>query len=97
MLGVRDSMQWRNGWRRDVVCPPRRTAGFRPGPIGGILALSIAFMTSGAAQARTEPTIDELKARVSSANVGDKPKICVEIAEKQLNAADKLYTADNVE
>jgi hypothetical protein len=49
------------------------------------------------ASARTEPTVEELKARVSSANVGEKAKICLEIAEKQLNAADKLYTADDME
>jgi len=54
-------------------------------------------MTGGGAHARTEPTVEELKARVSSANVGDKPKICLEIAEKQLDTADKLYTADDVE
>jgi hypothetical protein len=49
------------------------------------------------ANARTEPTVEELKARVSSANVADKAKICVEIAEKQLTAADKLYAADEME
>ena len=47
--------------------------------------------------ARIEPTVEELKARVSSANVGDKAKICLEIAEKQLTAADKQYTADDME
>ena len=47
-------------------------------------------------QARTEPSVEELKARISSANVGEKAKICLEIAEKQLNATDKLYTADDV-
>jgi len=97
MLGVRDSMQWRNVWRRKVVCPATRNAGFRPSPIAGMLVLSIALMTGGGAHARTEPTVEELKARVSSANVGDKPKICLEIAEKQLDTADKLYTADDVE
>ena len=58
--------------------------------------LSIALLDA-AAHARTDPTIDELKSRMSSANVGDKAKICLEIAEKQLNSADKLYTADDVE
>jgi hypothetical protein len=38
-----------------------------------------------------------LKARVSSANVGEKAKICVQIAEKQLVATDKLYAADDME
>jgi len=63
--------------------------------ISGILLLLVAAF-AGLAHARTEPTVEELKARVSSANVGDKAKICLAIAEKQLIAADKLYTADDI-
>jgi hypothetical protein len=59
-----------------------------------LLAVVLAGST---ATARTEPTVEELKARVSSANVGEKAKICVEIAEKQLVATDKLYAADDME
>ena len=59
-----------------------------------LLAIVLAGIT---ATARTEPTVEELKARVSSAHVGDKAKICVEIAEKQLVATDKLYAADDME
>jgi len=62
---------------------------------GSILLLML--LVGIVASARTEPTVEELKARVSSANVGEKAKICLEIAEKQLNAADKLYTADDME
>lgn len=51
---------------------------------------------AGISPARSEPTVEELKARVSSANVADKAKLCLEIAEKQLNEADRQYTADNV-
>jgi hypothetical protein len=54
-------------------------------------------LVAGLANAHTDPTIEELKARVSAANVGDKAKICLEIAEMQLNAADKQYTADDIE
>lgn len=43
-----------------------------------------------------EPTVDELKARLASANVGDRPHLCVQIAQKQLAEADKLYAADEV-
>ena len=59
-----------------------------------LLAIVLAGKT---ATARTELTVEELKARVSSANVADKAKICVEIAEKQLVATDKLYAADDME
>jgi hypothetical protein len=54
-------------------------------------------LATGLAIARTEPTLEELKARISSASVADKAKICLEIAEKQLSETDKEYTADNIE
>lgn len=41
----------------------------------------------------TEPTIEELKARVASASNGDKPRLCVQIAQRQLTEADKSYAA----
>lgn len=40
-----------------------------------------------------EPTVEELKAKLASSGVADKPRICVQIAEKQLAQADKLYAA----
>src|SRR2546422_11073297 len=43
--------------------------------------------------AKEQPTIEELKVRLYSAPVGDRPKICLEIAERQLDAADKLFAA----
>ncbi len=57
--------------------------------------LFLALLISAFAYAHTDPTVDELKNRVSTANVGDKAKICVQIAEKKLAAADKLYASDN--
>jgi hypothetical protein len=64
--------------------------------LSNVFLLAI-VLAGGMANARTEPTVEELKARVSSANVGEKAKICVEIAEKQLAATDKLYAADDME
>jgi len=98
MLGVRGAMQCGGDWLREVLSSAREGPRFPSGcPLAGtILVLSMAFV-AGAAHARTEPTVEELKARVSSANVNDKAKICLEIAEKQLNAADRLYTADDIE
>lgn len=46
---------------------------------------------------RDEPTLDQLKASVAAAKVGDKPKICVQIAQKQLNESDRLYAASDYE
>ena len=39
-------------------------------------------------------TIEELKDRVKSSPVGDRPRICLQIAERQLDAANKSFAAD---
>jgi hypothetical protein len=44
-----------------------------------------------------EPTIEELKARVASASVGERPGLCVHISELQVNAADRFYVAGDSE
>src|ERR1700758_3592392 len=52
--------------------------------LGSIVLLML--LAGTVASVRTEPTLEELKARVSTVNVGEKAKICLEIAEMQLNA-----------
>jgi hypothetical protein len=49
------------------------------------------------ANAGKEATVDELKARLPSVSAGDRVGLCIEIAERQLIAADKSYSADEVE
>ena len=44
-----------------------------------------------------EPTVEALKAKLSSTSIGDRPHLCVQIAEKQLAEADKFYAASEVE
>ena len=44
-----------------------------------------------------EPTVEELKGRLASTSIGDRPHLCVQIAQKQLAEADKLYAAAEVE
>jgi hypothetical protein len=44
-----------------------------------------------------QPTVEELKARVANANVGDRPGICLHISERQLEAATKSYGAGETE
>ena len=44
-----------------------------------------------------EPTVEELKAKIASASVNDRPHLCVQVAQKQLAATDKLYAAGEVE
>lgn len=44
---------------------------------------------------RTEVTVDELKARISATSIKDRPHLCVEIAQKQLDATDKFYASSD--
>src|SRR6202790_2148771 len=60
-----------------------------------LFALVAALTARGAPS--SEPTVEELKARLSSASIGDRPHLCVRIAEKQLAEADKLYAASEIE
>ena len=53
----------------------------------------VAALALAAHALATEPTIEELKARVASASNGDKPRLCVQIAQRQLTEADKSYAA----
>jgi hypothetical protein len=46
---------------------------------------------------RNEPTVEELKARIASASPGDKVHLCVQVAEKRLDEADKLYAASDIQ
>ncbi len=59
---------------------------------GGVLALGLllAFVAQATA---VEPTVDQLKARVDTSSVGERPRLCVQIAQKQLDDASKLYAA----
>jgi hypothetical protein len=59
----------------------------------GLFAL-VAFCTVMAqSSASGGPTVEELKARLASAGPGAKPHLCLQIAERQLAEADKLYAA----
>jgi hypothetical protein len=62
----------------------------------GMLFLA-AWAAAGVPAHRDEVTVEELKSRLSSASVPDRPHLCVEIAEKQLTQTDKLYAASDVE
>jgi uncharacterized protein HemY len=59
--------------------------------------LSVLMAASMAHATPTEPTVEDLKARLASASAGDRPHLCVQIAQKQLNEADKLYAASELE
>jgi hypothetical protein len=67
--------------------------GLKPrGRVGAILGVALAAVLVLRALA-VEPTIDELKARVATASVRERPHLCVQIAQRQLTETSKLYTA----
>ncbi|HKW25903.1 MAG TPA: hypothetical protein VJN48_08970 [Terriglobales bacterium] len=43
-----------------------------------------------------QETVDELKAKLASTKEPDQPKLCVEIAQLQLDASEKAYQAGQV-
>jgi hypothetical protein len=60
----------------------------------GVLVITAALSVCVLAGATTNPpTVADLKARVPSVNVGERPQLCLQIAERQLMEADRLYAA----
>jgi hypothetical protein len=65
-----------------------------------VAALGLVFSLLGVCSALIggqEPTVEELKARITSANVPDRPMLCIHISERQLDAADRFYIAGDSE
>ena len=60
------------------------------------LVTSLLALTAPA-PVKDELTVEELKAKVSSTNVADRPHICVQIAQKELNESDRLYASADVD
>ncbi|PYX95943.1 MAG: hypothetical protein DMG71_07600 [Acidobacteria bacterium] len=55
------------------------------------IIFALLLVTSLAAWSRKEETLEELKARAETANVDERAGVCVRIAERQLQASDKLF------
>jgi hypothetical protein len=92
MFGVHDLIRNRSSaLHQEFICPHRLLQMCRAGVL---LLIAVAIAN---AIPRDELTVEELKARVTSANLGDKAKLCAQIAEKQLTEADKLYAADDID
>ncbi len=81
----RASASWSSTYRNSVaLC----VASFL---VNSLLALAAAI------PAKDEPTVEELKAKISSTNVADRPHICVQIAQKELNESDRLYASADLD
>jgi hypothetical protein len=58
-----------------------------------LVLLTVAAANAGA----RDVTVEELKGRLSSAGMGERPKLCLAIAEKELAESDKFYAASEME
>ncbi len=61
-----------------------------------LLTLIAASVAAGGSPSNN-PTVEQLKSRVASTDVRDRPHLCMEIAQKQLTEADRLYAASEFE
>ena len=61
------------------------------------IALCLALSVWASASATKESSVEELKARLATASAGDRPRLCVEIAERQLTSANKFYADGEAE
>jgi hypothetical protein len=64
---------------------------------GAVTLVAVLSAITAPAAPSTEPTVEQLKAKLSSTSVGDRPHLCVQIAQKQLAEADKEYAASEFE
>jgi hypothetical protein len=78
--------------RREEKCSRQRWHA----SLCGLLIIALAASVAQGLP-REQPTVDELKARISTVAVPDKPHLCLQVARLQLDAADKLYSAGEIE
>jgi hypothetical protein len=71
--------------------------GVRSSRVIAVVTLLALVAVTAVALPTQEPSIEDLKARAASASIGDRPHLCVQIAERQLNATDKLYADADVD
>jgi len=62
-----------------------------------LIALVMAALIPAGALPGSDTTTEELKARLAAASINDRPHLCVQIAQKQLAEAARLYSATEVE
>ena len=53
---------------------------------GTVALFALVAAATARAAPSSEPTVEELKGRLASTSIGDRPHLCVQIAQKQLVA-----------
>jgi hypothetical protein len=64
--------------------------------IAGVVAIW-ALVVPFTLTAARDSTIEELKERVANASIAERPPLCIQISERRLDEADRLYAAGNSE
>jgi ribosomal protein L16 Arg81 hydroxylase len=57
----------------------------------------LALTATASPKERNEPSVGELKAKISGASTGEKPRLCIEVAQLQLKEADKAYATGEID
>ena len=63
----------------------------------GLSLLLVCTVANARPVPRTESTVEELKARIATAKPSDKVNLCVQVAERRLDEANKLYAASDIQ
>jgi hypothetical protein len=61
------------------------------------MAMLLAVFSATSLGFRKELTLEELKARAETAKPDERANLCVQIAERQVETADKLYADGNID
>jgi hypothetical protein len=64
---------------------------------GAVTLVAVLSAITAHAASNNDLSVEQLKAKLSSTSVGDRPHLCVQIAQKQLAEADKQYAAADFE
>ncbi len=67
---------------------------WRVAALGLVLAMLAMPLTVAGGE---QPTLEELKGRVADASISERPALCIHVAERQLDAADRFYVAGDSE
>jgi hypothetical protein len=77
-----------------MACAMEHLRIWRAAALGLVLTLlAVPSTVTGGEQ----PTIEELKERVANAAISDRPVLCIHISERQVDAANRFYTAGDTE
>jgi hypothetical protein len=64
---------------------------------GAVTLVAVLAAVPAHAASNNDLSVEQLKAKLSSTSAGDRPHLCVQIAQKQLAEADKQYAAADFE